>query len=124
AFSVPDARTLAGCDVVFFATPSGVAMAEAKALLDAGVRVIDLSADFRLKDVAEWERWYKMKHAAPELLGEAVYGLCEVNRERIGAARLVANPGCYPTATQLGFRRSWKRARWTSPTLSRTRSPA
>jgi N-acetyl-gamma-glutamyl-phosphate reductase len=102
-FIAPDAKALSGCDIVFFATPSGVAMHEARALLDAGARVVDLSADFRLKDVAEWERWYKMKHAAPELLAEAVYGLCEVNRERIRGARLVANPGCYPTATQLGF---------------------
>jgi len=69
----------------------------------AGVRVVDLSADFRLQDLAEWERWYKMKHAAPELVREAVYGLCELNRERIRRARLVANPGCYPTAIQLGF---------------------
>jgi len=74
-----------------------------RALLDAGSRVIDLSADFRLRDVAEWERWYKAKHGAPELVREAVYGLCEVNRERIRGARLVANPGCYPTAVQLGF---------------------
>src|SRR3954471_14826286 len=103
AFSVPDAKVLATCDVVFFATPHGVAMQEARALLDAGVKVIDLSADFRLQDVAEWERVYKMKHAAGELVKEAVYGLCELNRERIRSARLVANPGCYPTAIQLGF---------------------
>jgi N-acetyl-gamma-glutamyl-phosphate reductase len=103
AFSGPDGKALAGCDVVFFATPHGVAMTDARALLDAGVKVIDLSADFRLQDVAEWERVYKMKHAAADLLKEAVYGLCEVNRERIRGARLVANPGCYPTATQLGF---------------------
>jgi N-acetyl-gamma-glutamyl-phosphate reductase len=103
AFTEPDAKVLAGCDVVFFATPSGVAMNDARAILGAGARIVDLSADFRLRDAAEWERWYKMKHAAPELLGEAVYGLCELNRERIRGARLVANPGCYPTATQLGF---------------------
>ncbi len=103
AFSTPEAKTLAGCDVVFFATPNGVAMGEARAVLEAGARIIDLSADFRLREVSEWERWYKLKHAAPELLGEAVYGLCEVNRERIRGARLVANPGCYPTATQLGL---------------------
>jgi N-acetyl-gamma-glutamyl-phosphate reductase len=103
AFAEPKAEPLRGCDVVFFATPSGVAMGEARALVDAGVRVIDLSADFRLKDVAEWERWYKLKHASPELVRDAVYGLPEVNRERIRGARLVANPGCYPTATQLGF---------------------
>jgi len=103
AFSEPTRDALRGCDVVFFATPNGVAMGEARAMLDAGARVIDLSADFRIQDLAEWERFYKTKHAAPELVREAVYGLCEVNRERIRGARLVANPGCYPTAVQLGF---------------------
>ena len=102
-FTEPKAEALRGCDVVFFATPSGVAMAEARALLESGARVIDLSADFRIKDVADWERWYKMKHAAPDLVGEAVYGLPELNRERLAGARLVANPGCYPTATQLAL---------------------
>ena len=102
-FSEPSRDTLRGCDVVFFATPNGVAMGEARALLDGGARVIDLSADFRIKDIAEWERWYKVKHAAPELVAEAVYGLPEQNRERISGARLVANPGCYPTATQLAL---------------------
>jgi N-acetyl-gamma-glutamyl-phosphate reductase len=103
AFSEPKPDTLRGCDVVFFATPNGVAMGEASALLDSGARIIDLSADFRIRDIAEWERWYKVKHAAPQLVGDAVYGLPEVNRERIRGARLVANPGCYPTAVQLGF---------------------
>ena len=103
AFSTPDAKALGGCDIVFFATPNGVAMNEARTVLDAGARIVDLSADFRIRDVAEWERWYKMKHSAPELLRDAVYGLCEVNREQIRGARLVANPGCYPTAVQLGF---------------------
>ncbi|HYD56768.1 MAG TPA: N-acetyl-gamma-glutamyl-phosphate reductase [Burkholderiales bacterium] len=103
AFSEPNAKALAGCDAVFFATPHGVAMAESRALLDAGAKVIDLSADFRLQDLEAWEHWYKMKHTAPDLVREAVYGLCEVNRERIRGARLVANPGCYPTAMQLGF---------------------
>ena len=103
AFVEPDPAALAKCDVVFFATPNGVAMTEARALLDAGVRVVDLSADFRIRDVEEWERWYKVKHASPELVREAVYGLCEVNRAGIRKARLVANPGCYPTAVQLGF---------------------
>lgn len=102
-FSEPSQAPLGECDVVFFATPNGVAMTEARALLDSGARIVDLSADFRLRDIAEWERWYGMKHASPELIGEAVYGLCEVNRARIRAARLVANPGCYPTAVQLGF---------------------
>ena len=103
AFSDPAKSDLAGCDVVFFATPNTVAMGEARALVQAGVRVVDLSADFRIKNVAEWEKWYKVKHAAPELLAQAVYGLPEVNRARIKGARLVANPGCYPTAVQLGL---------------------
>jgi len=102
-FSEPSPQALKGCDVVFFATPNGVAMNDARAVLDAGARIVDLSADFRIRDVAEWERWYKVKHAAPDLVREAVYGLCEVNRGDIRRARLVANPGCYPTATQLGF---------------------
>ena len=103
AFTEPGAERLRGCDVVFFATPNGVAMGEARALLEAGARVVDLSADFRIRDIAEWERWYKVKHAAPELVKEAAYGLCELNREKIRGARLVANPGCYPSAVQLGF---------------------
>lgn len=102
-FSVPDTAALGACDVVFFATPHGVAHSLAGELLAAGTRVIDLSADFRLQDAEEWARWYGQPHGAPELLGEAVYGLPEVNRERIRAARLIAVPGCYPTATQLGF---------------------
>jgi len=103
AFSEPTRDALRGCDVVFFATPHGVAMNEARALHAAGARLIDLSADFRIQDLAEWERFYKTKHAAPELVRDAVYGLCEVNRERIRNARIVASPGCYPTAVQLGF---------------------
>jgi len=102
-FTEPDSAALAGCDVVFTATPNGVAMGMARELLAAGTRMIDLAADFRLRDPAEWERWYGMPHACPELLEEAVYGLPEVNREAVRAARLVANPGCYPTAVQLGF---------------------
>ena len=102
-FSDPASARLDACDLVFFATPNGVAMQQAEALLDAGVRIIDLSADFRLKDVPLWEQWYGMKHACPARVAEAVYGLPEVNREQIRPARLVANPGCYPTATQLGF---------------------
>ena len=102
-FTHPDQAQLEKCDVVFFATPNGVAMQQARALLDAGVRVIDLSADFRIQDIAVWEKWYGMSHACPDLVAEAVYGLPEVNRARIKSARLVANPGCYPTAVQLGF---------------------
>lgn len=102
-FSDPLNSPLADCDAVFFATPNGIAMQQVASLLDAGVRVIDLAADFRIKDIAVWEKWYGMKHASPALVAEAVYGLPEVNREQIRGARLVANPGCYPTATQLGF---------------------
>jgi N-acetyl-gamma-glutamyl-phosphate reductase len=103
AYSDPASTDLARCDAVFFATPNAVAMAQAAALLDSGTRVIDLSADFRLRDVAEWEQWYGTRHAAPGLVAQAVYGLPEVNRARIRTARLVANPGCYPTAVQLGL---------------------
>lgn len=102
-FVHPDEALLDQCDVVFFATPNGIAMHQARGLLDAGVKVIDLAADFRIQDVAEWEQWYGMSHACPDLVAEAVYGLPEVNREQIRQARLVANPGCYPTAVQLGF---------------------
>ena len=103
AFSLPDIETLSQCDVVFFATPNGTAMLMAEQLLARGIMVIDLSADFRLKDAQEWSDWYGMEHACPELIAEAVYGLPEVNREAIKQARLIACPGCYPTAVQLGF---------------------
>jgi N-acetyl-gamma-glutamyl-phosphate reductase len=103
AFTEPDAKALAACDVVFSATPNGVAMQHARELLGAGTKLIDLAADFRLKDPAVWEKWYGIPHDCPELLAEAVYGLPEVNREKIRKARLIANPGCYPTAVQLGF---------------------
>jgi len=100
AFSTPEEAGLEQCDVVFFATPNGVAMQQTRALLDAGVKVIDLAADFRIKDIAVWEKWYKMEHACPDLVAEAVYGLPELNRDKIRGARLIANPGCYPTAVQ------------------------
>jgi len=103
AFSAPDVKALAACDVVFFATPHGVAHELAPALLAEGCTLIDLSADFRLKDAAEWATWYGQPHGAPQLLDEAVYGLAEVNRDAIKSARLIAVPGCYPTAVQLGF---------------------
>ena len=102
-FTDPAQALLKHCDVVFFATPNGIAMQQTREMLDAGVRVIDLAADFRIKDVAVWEKWYGMTHACPDLVAEAVYGLPEVNRESIKKARLIANPGCYPTAVQLGF---------------------
>ncbi len=102
-FTEPDADALADCDLVFFATPNGTAMRSAPELLERGVRVIDLAADFRLKDPAVWEQWYGTPHQCPELLADAVYGLPEINRDAIRQARLIANPGCYPTAVTLGF---------------------
>jgi N-acetyl-gamma-glutamyl-phosphate reductase len=101
-FADPAAAGLERCDVVFFATPHGVAMTDARRLVDAGVRIVDLAADFRLQDLAEWRKWYKLDHAAPELVAEAVYGLPEINRAAIRTARIVGNPGCYATAVQLG----------------------
>ncbi len=102
-FSEPDTATLAGCDLVFFASPNGVAMQQVPELLARDTRVVDLAADFRLRDAAAWEQWYQQVHACPELLAEAVYGLPEINRAAIAGARLVANPGCYPTAVTLGM---------------------
>jgi N-acetyl-gamma-glutamyl-phosphate reductase len=103
AFSAPEKAKLNECDVVFFATPHGVAMAQAPELLAAGVKVIDLAADFRIKDPAVFEKWYGMPHSCPDLLEEAVYGLAEINREAIKKARIVGLPGCYPTSMQLGY---------------------
>jgi len=102
-FSSPDKANLTECDVVFFATPHGVAMAQARELLDAGVKIIDLAADFRLQDVAQFEQWYGIPHSCPDLLKEAVYGLPELNRDAIKTARIIGNPGCYPTTMQLGL---------------------
>ncbi|MDG2273328.1 MAG: N-acetyl-gamma-glutamyl-phosphate reductase [Halioglobus sp.] len=102
-FQEPDTGTLAACDTVFFATPHNVAMNLVPELLSAGTRVIDLSADYRIRDAGLWSRWYGEVHASPDLLAEAVYGLPEVNRGKIATARLVACPGCYPTSVQLGF---------------------
>lgn len=102
-FVAPDVEALKRCDVVFFATPNGTAMQMAPQLLAAGCRIIDLAADFRLADPDLWAQWYEMPHACPELLTQAVYGLPELHRQAICNARLIANPGCYPTATLLGF---------------------
>lgn len=102
-YSAPDPRALAGCALVFFATPSGTAMGEAGPLLDAGIKVVDLSADFRLRDAGRWQQWYGQAHARPDLLARAVYGLPELQREAIRKAQLVANPGCYPTAVTLAL---------------------
>ncbi len=102
-FTTPDIDALADNDLVYFATPSGVAMEMVPELLSRKVRVIDLSADFRIRDAQEWSRWYGMEHTCPEHLAHAVYGLPEVSRDAIRSAQLIANPGCYPTAVQLGF---------------------
>ena len=103
-FTDPSAGELEHCDVVFFATPHGVAQSTVPGLLEKGIKVIDLSADFRIRDVALWEKWYNQPHACPELIDQAVYGLPEVNREDIKKASLIACPGCYPTSVQLGFK--------------------
>ncbi len=102
-FTEPEVKNLSNCDVVFFATPNGTAMKMAEQLLSRNVKIVDLSADFRIKDPVEWSRWYGMEHACPDLIGEAVYGLPEVNRDKVKQAHLLACPGCYPTAVQLGF---------------------
>ncbi|PPC88209.1 MAG: N-acetyl-gamma-glutamyl-phosphate reductase [Methylotenera sp.] len=103
AFSDPAKADLTACDVVFFATPHGVAMSQAQSLLKANVRIIDLAADFRLQDIAVFEKWYKMPHSCPDLLNEAVYGIPELNREQIKTAKVIGNPGCYPTTVILGL---------------------
>lgn len=102
-FTAPADESFDGADLVFFATPNGTAMQSTGALLERGIKVIDLAADFRLKDIPTWEQWYDQKHADPELVSEAVYGLPELHRSNIAKARLIACPGCYPTAVQLGF---------------------
>lgn len=102
-FTAPEIASLAECEVVFFATPNGTAMMMAEELLAANVKVIDLSADFRINDDKVWSKWYGMEHACPDLISQAVYGLPEINRESIKQASLIACPGCYPTAVQLGF---------------------
>ncbi|MGB1008924.1 MAG: N-acetyl-gamma-glutamyl-phosphate reductase [Thiolinea sp.] len=102
-FTEPDVDQLAACDLVFFATPNGVAMKSTQALVDAGTRVIDLAADFRIKNIDTWSQWYGMEHACPDLVAEAAYGLPELYREQVKTARIVANPGCYPTAVTLGL---------------------
>ena len=102
-FSDPAQAKLTACDVVFFATPHGVAMRQAKELLEAGVKVIDLAADFRLQDTAVFEKWYKMPHSCPEILQNAVYGIPELYREKIKTAQVIGNPGCYPTTVLLGL---------------------
>ena len=122
----PTRTDLKSCNVVFFATPHGVAMAQARELVGAGVKIIDLAADFRIRDAAVFEKWYKLPHACPDLLEESVYGLARVPSRRDQAARIVGNPGCYPTAMQLGLRSAARGGRrrqpsTSSPTASRAR---
>ncbi|MFT4606730.1 MAG: N-acetyl-gamma-glutamyl-phosphate reductase [Urechidicola sp.] len=102
-FIEPTLEAYKNCDLVFFATPNATAMLQAQALLDAGIKVIDLAADFRFKDVDLWQKWYGATHACPDLLAQAIYGLPELNRDQIRSASLVANPGCYPTSVILGL---------------------
>ena len=102
-FTEPAATPFQFCDLIFFATPNGTAMKVAPELLSAGKKIIDLAADFRLTDAAVWQQWYGEEHACAQLLAEAIYGLPEINRTKIKAASLIANPGCYPTAVILGF---------------------
>jgi len=103
-FSLPDDKSLNECNVVFFATPHGVAMEGAGSFIEKGIKVIDLGADFRISDATEWSKWYDMEHTQAELLKQAVYGLSENNRDQIKNAKLIANPGCYPTAVQLALK--------------------
>jgi N-acetyl-gamma-glutamyl-phosphate reductase len=103
-FTEPTVANLKDCDVVFFATPHGVAQNLVPEILAAGIRVVDLSADFRIRDIDIWEKWYAQKHAAPQLVSKAVYGLPEFNRDEIADANLVACAGCYPTSVQLGLK--------------------
>lgn len=102
-FSDLNIDDLKKCDVVFFATPHGVAMQHAKELITAGTKVIDLAADFRLQNLEQFEKWYGMEHACPDVLENSVYGLTELNREKIKQAQVIGNPGCYPTTVQLGL---------------------
>lgn len=102
-FSDLNIDALKECDVVFFATPHGVAMQHAKDLIAAGTKVIDLAADFRLQNLEQFEKWYGMEHACPDVLKDSVYGLTELNREKIKQAQVIGNPGCYPTTVQLGL---------------------
>ena len=102
-FSDLDLDALKQCDVVFFATPHGVAMQHAEELITAGTKVIDLAADFRLQNLAEFEKWYGMQHSCPSVLADSVYGLTELNRDKIKNAQVIGNPGCYPTTVQLGL---------------------
>ncbi len=98
------------CEIVFISKHHGFAFSKISPLLEANIKVIDLSADFRLKDPEEFERWYKIKHGDVKTLEKAVYGLPELNSEKIESARIIANPGCYPTSVILGAAPLFKRS--------------
>ena len=104
-FKSPVIENLLGCDVVFFATPNGIAMSMAKELIDNNIRIIDISADFRITNAEVWEEWYGQKHLSPSLLSKSIYGLPEIpgQRQKIRQALIVANPGCYPTSALLAL---------------------
>ncbi|MDY6456005.1 N-acetyl-gamma-glutamyl-phosphate reductase [Acinetobacter faecalis] len=102
-YSDLDIQELKKCDVVFFATPHGVAMKHAEELVAENTKVVDLAADFRLQDLAQFEKWYGLEHACPDVLKASAYGLSELNREKIKQANVIGNPGCYPTTVQLGL---------------------
>jgi N-acetyl-gamma-glutamyl-phosphate reductase len=102
-FSDPANANLSDCDVVFFATPHGVAMAQAPGLVESGIKVIDLAADFRLQDTSVFEKWYKTPHSCADILKDAVYGIPELYRDKIKSAKVIGNPGCYPTTVLLGL---------------------
>ena len=104
-FCSPDIENLDGCDVVFFATPNGVAMGMAEKLIEKDIKVIDISADYRIKDIELWEKWYGLKHLSPKLVDLSVYGLPEMHgqRQKIASSMIVGNPGCYPTAALLAL---------------------
>ncbi|MGB0544639.1 MAG: N-acetyl-gamma-glutamyl-phosphate reductase [Candidatus Pseudothioglobus sp.] len=104
SYLLPDDEKLFECDLVFFATPHGVAMNNASLFLDKDIKVIDLGADFRINNAEIWSNWYNMEHTQKSLLSEAVYGQPEINRSSIKDARLIANPGCYPTAVLLALK--------------------
>jgi len=104
SYQLPDDEKLFECDIVFFATPHGVAMNNAGFFLERNIKVVDLGADFRITDADIWSNWYNMEHTQESLLSEAVYGQPEINRNSIKDARLIANPGCYPTAVLLALK--------------------
>ncbi|RUM85776.1 MAG: N-acetyl-gamma-glutamyl-phosphate reductase [Candidatus Thioglobus sp.] len=104
AFTAPDDAVLDKCDVIFFATPHGVAMETAGTFINKGIKVIDLGPDFRLRDKNEYAQWYGLENFQDDLLASSVYGLSEINREQIKGAQLIGNPGCFPTTVLLALK--------------------